>query len=129
MASASSNIDDEDPSQPSFGAIFTDTQKSLEWFRAQGLIPQLTKCPTCSKDMKEFNKREREDGKAFHCSKCNKQLSLRHGSIFYKSTLPLPVLAYLIFYFATDVPAFIASRLLGPSVCYKTIIQWYYKFR
>lgn len=129
MALSNSNAA-RNPHQPGFGVNFIDLTNTLTWYRENGLLPSSMACVKCGRNMKEYVKNQLSDGKVFQCNYCQSyQQSIRQGTLFHKSKLPLQNLAYLVFYFSLDVPAYIASRLLGPAVDYKSIINWYYRMR
>ena len=81
----------------------TATQDSIiEYFQDHGVLRLKTNpflCPVenCRKAMSWTKRNDISDGYVWRCSKHNKRISIRAGSYFTKSKLPLKTLFQLIF--------------------------------
>ncbi|VDP40723.1 unnamed protein product [Echinostoma caproni] len=63
------------------------------------------------------------DGFVFRCTHCKKRMSIRSGTFFEKSRLPLTTLMELMFYFVMEEPVTRAAAMA--NVSRKSSIQWY----
>ena len=81
----------------------TETPESIiEYFQENGVLRPKTNpfpCPveSCGKDMAWTKRPDISDKYVWRCSKHNKRISIRAGSYFSKSRLPLKTLFALIF--------------------------------
>ena len=69
------------------------------------------------------------DKEIFQCKTCGKRTSIRKGSFWTKSKLPLTVLLALLYFFCQDLSVCETEKLMKKCVKKKAIIQWYNYFR
>ena len=76
----------------------------LQWLAARRLIANSCICNTCSQPMSLNARNARIDGYVWRCQQCHMQQSVRHGSFFARSHLPLPTIVAFIYYWSVDTP-------------------------
>jgi transposase-like protein len=66
------------------------------------------------------------DKHSWRCpTRCQKRLTVRVGSVFENSKLPLSTLLHIFLMYAEDVPIYIAHRMLRLHVSENTICEWF----
>ena len=69
--------------------IFGGTDGIISFLQGKGLLAQQLTCHRCSVAMNIARRASLTDGHAFRCPQCHTYTSLRSGSFFEKSRLPL----------------------------------------
>ena len=69
------------------------------------------------------------DKQIFQCNVCKKRQSIRTGSFWSKSKLPLITLVSILYFFAQDLTISQTHKLMKNHVSEKSIIEWYNYFR
>ena len=100
----------------------TNTGECIDYLRNRNLLPKRIFC--CRNECKII-KDNMKDGQIFRCTVCHKKKSIRTGSFFSGSSLPLGVLLTIVFYFITGCQISQAIHHLKGLVGKKGIIQWY----
>ena len=79
------------------------TEQALKFLARHGCIHNEMSCPKCYKLMGLVKVKDRSDGFAWRCSKCgNVERSVRDGSLFSKSKLPITTLILIMYVWTTD---------------------------
>jgi hypothetical protein len=114
--------------------IVSSLDRTLDFLCENRLIRPFDEPPTCTKllndshvcglPMKIGNVSKITDGKRWKCSKyCNCSKSIREGSIFFKSKLPLQKLLVLIWHWCMGDNNFQAVQKFGLSQT--TVVDWF----
>jgi len=76
-----------------------------QWLRANRLLPVAMMCPKCHHGMEERIYNRVSDGLIWRCppKQCRATVSIRRGSFFEKSHLPLTKLCDLLYYWSMDL--------------------------
>lgn len=78
-------------------------EKSVSFLQGIGLLPKEKTCPICSIKMKLIPSKKTTDGVRFRCKRpCRNEISIREGSFFEGSKLPLRALFRFIYYWAYE---------------------------
>jgi len=109
-----------------------DQESTLAWCRQRGLMRSVEKCTECDNEMHE-KKKACIDGYIWVCRKMihgyrhYKKLSIRHGSIFEDSKLPIKTIVCILYEWArlTTVEECAFQSGLDKT----TISRWYRRFR
>jgi hypothetical protein len=109
-------------------ALLASTQQSVAWSRERGLIPWHATCPVCSSQMVEA-RHKGIDGVIWNCTRRIdglrhfKRVSIREGTIFSKSKLPLSTLILLLYEWSRNTKPMDAVFEL--DLHERTVLQWY----
>ena len=110
-----------------FLALFGETQNAIRELMSRGLLPVHMRCE-CGQIMHEINW-DCSDGSIFRCQKkaCGKKRSIRHGSFFAKSKLPIVQQVLLMHLFAKRYP----EQLILDEYEFSsaTLVDWFRYFR
>ena len=95
-----------------------------QWLRGRGLLAVHRDCPTCNAVMNEKVYNRVLDGKIWRCPRkqCRKTVSLRKGSFFDRTKLPLTKLTDMLYYWSMEVSNTEVEFQLG--VDHKTVTDW-----
>ena len=85
--------------------LFNGTDVVISFLRSKGLLAQSMTCPRCAIPMHEASRRDVTDGVRWRCGTCKTSKSIREGSFFSKSRLPLQKWLLIIYLWARDYPA------------------------
>ena len=98
--------------------------KCIEWAARHRLISNSKSCPDCGESMNFRPRQDISDGYTWRCSSgpCRKRLSIRDGSFFSKSKLPLWKLIRFIYLWTVDSLGNVIMHELDISE--KTVIDW-----
>ena len=99
----------------------------IEFLQSLGILKNKIKCECCIKYMPLVGIHTLTDKYGFQCSSCNKRISIRIGSAFYKSKLSLYEILRILEGFVSDINAIKLSDNL--SISRKCIGKWYHTFR
>ena len=75
---------------------------TLLWLAKYGFIANDRKCDSCGERMKLYECYKRGDGFEWRCRECQIKSSIRKGSFFENSKLPLPKLVNLLYWWTTN---------------------------
>ena len=96
-----------------------DRMDVINYLMSVGLLTKSRSCPTCSLEMVLGQKKQLNDGFAWHCvkSKCGSRSyhSVREGSYFSKSKLPLDKYIHLFYLWSQDIQSKDVAETLGIS--------------
>lgn len=104
------------------GAIYTDTDKTIDFLRENGLLVTEYRC--CQNLCSEV-KSKSSDGREFACKICKKRYSIRTGSFFKNARIKIRYLLLLIFLFAADTELCTCVKLVSHKISQKSISQWF----
>eukprot|EP00794_Sanderia_malayensis_P006331 gene6331-7057_t len=97
-----------------------------EWLQQRGLLKQVCLCDrrNCRRRM-ALSPRDGKDGYRWRCParQCRSSKSIRHGSFFAKSKLPLKVFLALIYCWAVGMRLTTVTIVIGLSQ--PTVVDWY----
>ena len=85
--------------------LFNGNPMTISFLRGRGLLAQSMTCPRCGTAMHEASRSDVSDGVRWRCRACKTSKSIREGSFFAKSRLPLQKWLLLIYLWARDYPA------------------------
>ena len=103
--------------------IGRDKRQALEWLARHRLVRNSFLCADCNVEFC-LNKRESGiDGYRWQCSGCKKQRSVREGSFFSRSHLPLESIIIIMYGFARDFPQNIIAIEAG-GLSGNTVVDW-----
>jgi transposase-like protein len=112
----------EDYNLVSLSLTLGDQRSTINWLAARKLIANSCECDTCHSSMTLNRYEEGTDGFRWYCSACKTRRTLRRGSFFTKSHLPLKTLVTLIYMWANQWPhTLILSEL---RLALQTIVDW-----
>lgn len=92
---------------------------TVEFLRSRGALLQTSSC--CEREMSTISG-SNTDGIIWRCPKCRKKRSIRHGSFFARSRLPLGQLVLLIYLWSCEVPYHSVIVMTGYSTA--TVTSW-----
>ena len=104
--------------------LFSDKEDFFNYMAEKGLIKGEMQCEVCERECLARPKKSIKDGHIWQCSRCKKNYSIRKGTIFEKSKLPLTTIFKIIFLWATCTPGHTVAQML-PSVSETTIYRWF----
>lgn len=92
---------------------------------ARGLLQLRKPCPHCgSPDRVALHRNSGSpDDFAFNCGQCKKRFSVRYGTFFWRSRLPIADIITIIICFVSDTPVTQAASWTRMSL--QTIVDWY----
>ena len=98
--------------------------KTIQWCARHRLIANSKSCPNCSSPMSFKPRTDINDGYTWRCTeaRCRKRVSLREGSFFAKSHLPMWKIVRFFYLWTTDARIEIITHELDISK--KTVIDW-----
>ena len=103
--------------------IGRDKRQALEWLARHRLVRNSFLCADCNAEFR-LNKRESGiDDYRWQCSGCKKQRSVREGSFFSRSHLPLESIIIIMYGFARDFPQNIIAIEAG-GLSGNTVVDW-----
>ena len=94
----------------------------IHWMRKFGLLARGMRC-RCGTEMYETQSTHYQDGYEWRCSPCRSKCSIRYGSFFTPSKLPLPLIFKFLYYWTEDLQshAFLEKHLgWSPN----TVVDW-----
>ena len=108
-----------------FSAISGDHSRTLTFLREKGLLKRGKFCNDCGIWATHLKDTSRKNDKfCWRCCRCRKKWSIREGSFFESSKLPLNVLLSVIYFFILDVPQKTILTLLQGTISEKSLIDW-----
>ena len=107
--------------------LFSNIRMCIEYMRGRNLLLQDLMCcrNICSKVFDSGT----SDQQVFQCNICKSRKSIRKGSFWSKSKLPLTILLAILYFFAQDLSVSQCKNFLKKRVSKPSIIQWYNYFR
>ena len=103
--------------------IFGPTDDLIAWLRSKGLLSTAQTCSNCNVVMRNGQRSDISDGVVWRCPQCKRTKSIREGSFFEKSRLPLNKWVLMIHYWSKQFPAKDASD--DADVCKNTACDVY----
>ena len=100
MASVSQSLSILDVSRFLFGTV----DEQISFLQQKGLLATAMTCSGCNAPMVLGRKRDISDGSIFRCARCKTTKSLRAGSFFSKSKLPLQKWLLLLYWWIRQYP-------------------------
>jgi hypothetical protein len=107
--------------------IVSNQQSAIDWARSRRLLRISIECDVCGRRMTQVPNSVPPDFEAFRCYACDRKKSIRCGSIFFNTNIPLSKALLLLYFF---------SRNTANSVCCieldltdKTVTHWFRLFR
>jgi len=115
----------EDDLKPNIMKIFMDNDETfLNLLANYDIITDQMRCSDCSTECYARWKKNLGDGFVWQCKRCKKNFSIRTGTPFMKSRLPLNVIFQIIYYWAQAIPGHTTAEMM-PTVSSNTIYNWY----
>jgi transposase-like protein len=96
-----------------FAALINDERRVLQYLRDKGVLRSRMDCPKCGRRMNEQSAARSSDGIAFRCARCKVKRSIRSGSFFVNSRLPLKTLASILYLLSLDVLQKTIAEIIG----------------
>ena len=84
--------------------LFGSVDQQITFLQQKGLLATNKTCGTCHASMTLGSKRDISDGSIFRCRNCKTTKSLRVGSFFSKSKLPLQKWLVLLYWWIRQYP-------------------------
>jgi len=103
--------------------IFGDTDGILSFLQGKGLLAQQLTCHRCSVPTNTARRASLTDGHTFRCPQCHTYTSLRSGSFFEKSWLPLQKWILLMYLSVREYP--IKDAQEEAEVAHETAVSIY----
>lgn len=103
--------------------IFSGTDGIISFLQGKGLLAQQLTCHHCSVAMNIARRASLTDGHAFRCPQCHTYTSLRSGSFFEKSRLPLQKWILLMYLWVREYP--IKDAQEEAEVAHETAVSIY----
>ena len=106
--------------------IFGDNQeRKMVWMQQRGLLASQKTCRKCDSDMRFGVKSGVTDGFVWRCKRkgCKTTVSVRDGSFFEKSKLPISKLLHCIYLWALETSVISATAQLAVSA--RTLVDFY----
>ncbi len=103
--------------------IIATISETIAFLRQKGLLAQ--NMAHCGTPCYENANPNTSDSIMFQCRICKKKISVREGSIFSRSRLPLKTLLVIIYCFSNGVSFTETRKLLVNAVNKNTIVQWF----
>ena len=102
------------------------TDATISFLKEKKLLASRATC-VCGQDMNWIRRSDVSDGWQWRCTKsdCRRKQSIRSGSYFTKSRLPLPILLRILYCWAAEVPVTQLHALVKEHLSEKTAVQHY----
>ena len=84
--------------------IFGPKSDLITWLRNKRLLARTQDCSSCNAAMREGHRSDISDGVVWRCPQCRRTKSIREGSFFSKSRLPLQKWLLLMHYWSKEFP-------------------------
>ena len=84
--------------------IFGPSEDLVSWLRRKGLLSSSSNCARCAVPMVEGRRQDVSDGLVWRCRQCKGTKSIREGSFFSKSKLPLRKWVLLMHFWVRQYP-------------------------
>ena len=84
--------------------IFGPKDDLISWLRTNRLLASSQDCSSCATPMREGRHRDISDGVVWRCPQCKCTKSIREGSFFSKSRLPLQKWLLVLHYWSKEFP-------------------------
>ena len=88
--------------------VFGPTNDLIVWLRSKGLLARTRNCSSCNTAMREGRRNDITDGVVWRCPqckpRCKRTKSIREGSFFSKSRLPLSKWLLLVHFWSKEFP-------------------------
>ena len=84
--------------------VFGPKDDLISWLRTKKLLASSQDCSFCGTAMREGHRSDVSDGVVWRCPQCKRTKSIREGSFFSKSRLPLQKWLLLIHYWSKEFP-------------------------
>ena len=107
--------------------IISSVTETNNFMRGHNLLLQDYFC--CNQTCSKVTDMSISDHQVFQCTNCKHRYTIRHGSFWFKSRLPLNILLAILFFFAQGLNVTQCKKMLTKRVSVKSIIQWYNYFR
>ena len=88
----------------------TNPEDQINFLKSKGLLRTQQDCPSCGLSMDWKRRPTCGDKFTWRCSNCNSVKSIRNGSFFSKSKLPLQTWLQLIHHWSMDMPVTQATK-------------------
>ena len=95
----------------------------LDWLAKRRLISNSWRCDSCHLPARFYKFSRGLDGYRWRCRACDIGWSIRQGSFFEQSHLPLDSIIALIYYWATDTPLHTVAKELAISK--HSVVDWH----
>ena len=101
-----------------------DADSAMEWLAQRHLLKNTMECTNCNIlcSLQTYN--QGVDGKRWACPGCAFRKSIREGSFFTRSHLPLTQIIMLMYCFAWDFPQILVKHEMGIQQD-NTVLDWY----
>lgn len=108
--------------------VWEDNDQCLLWCQELGLIPSEMTCDACLGPAAQINHRC-ADSWVWRCPRrgCQKRMSVRRGTIFENSKLPISKALQLMYWWCQELSVAQAAHEVGVSQV--TVIDWFLRFR
>ena len=103
--------------------ILSSVSETISYLRNKGLLAK--NMFHCGRECYENRNPNTSDTVMFQCKVCRKKISVREGSIFSRSRLPLKTLLVLIHSFANSLSMTETMKLLVGAINKNTVVQWF----
>jgi hypothetical protein len=100
-----------------------NTETCVQWLARFGLIANKLRCVRCRNECRLVRDTSTVDGLFWRCPHCNCKKSIRTGSFFSRSKLPLQDLVEIIFHWSHEHKE--TEVLEDLHVDWKTAVDWY----
>ena len=108
--------------------IWEDRDRVIQWWDDHRLLPSHVSCSACQSPTL-FVSSPRGDGWVWRCRRrgCQKRVSVRAGTIFENSKVPISKILQLLYWWAKDMPV----NRVAEEVCTTegTVVDWFLRFR
>ena len=104
----------------------TNPEDQINFLKSKGLLRTQQDCPSCGLSMDWKRRPTCGDKFTWRCSNCNSVKSIRNGSFFSKSKLPLQTWLQLIHHWSMDMPVTQATK--QAKISEKRCIDIIYQF-
>ena len=84
--------------------LFGPAEDLIDWLRTKQLLASSQDCSFCNAAMRQGHRQDVTDGLVWRCPQCKRTKSIREGSFFTKSRLPLKKWLLLLHYWARQFP-------------------------
>ena len=107
--------------------LYSNVHSCIEFMRGCNLLLQDLFC--CQQQCSKVYDTGTSDHQIFQCNVCKKRTSIRKGSFWAKSKLPLCILLAILYFFSEDLTVSQCKRMLKKRTSTQSIVQWYNYFR
>lgn len=106
-------------------ASLLTVDSTIDWCRRMGLLAKTPPlCPLCERNMTQVRDNTVQDGYRWRCpDHKGRKMTIRYGSFFERSHVPLPKLVVLLYLWSFQMPIVCAVQMTGISEA--TLIDWY----